>query len=152
MKVTISGGAVQPTIEVSGGDSAVKIIRPKNQIVDLVDYPNVTVVGGIESILVPANSPLKFDFDYQIGSPFNPISGGIMFDLSGANVGSASSVFHLDSVAPTFGNNIPTVLIGFTLSDYALNELNEFVFHYMEDPQNNNEPYLKIYHIKNITT
>jgi hypothetical protein len=142
---------MKATIEVSGGDNDLRVIRPKNQVIDLVNYPNVTIVGGIESILVPVSSPLKFDFDYQVGSPFNPISGNIEFDLAGANIGSATSMFHLDSVAPTLGNNLPTVLIGFTLSDYAPNELNEFVFHYMEDAQDNNSPYLKIYHIKNIT-
>jgi len=104
-----------------------------------------------ESQLVSALSPLKFDLDYQIGSPANPVSGDITFDLTGATMGSAVSVFHQSASAPTFGTNIDKALINFTLADYDTVGLNEFVFHYMEDPNNANDPYLKIYHTKNIT-
>jgi hypothetical protein len=104
-----------------------------------------------ESQLVSTLAPLKFDLDYQIGSPANPVSGDITFDLIGATMGSAVSVFHQSASAPTFGTNIDKALINFTLADYDTVGLNEFVFHYMEDPNNANDPYLKIYHTKNIT-
>jgi hypothetical protein len=104
-----------------------------------------------ESQLVSTLAPLKFDLDYQIGSPANPVSGNITFDLTGATMGSAVSVFHQSASAPTFGTNIDKALINFTLADYDTVGLNEFVFHYMEDPNNANDPYLKIYHTKNIT-
>jgi hypothetical protein len=104
-----------------------------------------------ESQLVSTVAPLKFDLDYQIGSPANPVSGNITFDLTGATMGSAVSVFHQSASAPTFGTNIDKALINFTLADYDTVGLNEFVFHYMEDPNNANDPYLKIYHTKNIT-
>jgi hypothetical protein len=104
-----------------------------------------------ESQLVSTVAPLKFDLDYQIGSPANPVSGNITFDLTGATMGSAVSVFHQSASAPTFGTNIDKALINFTLADYDTVGLNEFTFHYMEDPNNANDPYLKIYHTKNIT-
>jgi hypothetical protein len=104
-----------------------------------------------EPLLVSVLSPLKFDFDYQIGSSLTPVSGNITFDLTDVIIGSNSNVFHQNSIAPTFGNNIKLVLIGFTLADYQVDELNEFQFYYFEDPQNSNEPYLKVYHNKNIT-
>jgi hypothetical protein len=104
-----------------------------------------------ESQPISSADPLKFDFDYQVGSPFNPIASNITFDLTGAVVGTASSVFHQHSNAPSFGSNIDLAFINFTISDYGVDELNEFVFHYMEDPQNSNQPYLKVYHTKNIT-
>lgn len=106
-----------------------------------------------ESQLVDILDPLKFDLDYQIGSPDNPVSGNITFNITtpAPSIGSAVSVFHQNSSAPTLGNNIQLALMGFEMTDYEPNELNEFVFIYMEDPQNSNTPYLKVYHKKNIT-
>jgi hypothetical protein len=103
------------------------------------------------AILVNTVAPIKFDLDYQIGSHITPVSSNITFDLTGAVVGSAVSVLHQSATAPTFGDNIDLLLVNFTSVDYEENELNEFVFHYMEDPQNSNTPYLKVYHSKNIT-
>ena len=121
-----------------------------HEIADIINLQNELEKYN-ESQLVNILAPLKFDLDYQVGSSLTPVSGNITFDITDATPGSACSVFHQDISAPTLGTNIKLVFIGFTLADYGDNELNEFVFHYMEDPQNSDEPYLKVYHSKNIT-
>jgi hypothetical protein len=132
-----------------------------NSLVDIVDSldGDLTILDGRvdtleiinSAILVNTVAPIKFDLDYQIGSHITPVSSNITFDLTDAVVGSAVSVLHQSATAPTFGDNIDLLLVNFTSVDYEENELNEFVFHYMEDPQNSNAPYLKVYHSKNIT-
>jgi len=129
-------------------DDMNEIKQKHNDLDNLVDQ---ALSNYSESNLVSTLAPLKFDLDYQVGSSLTPISGNITFDISDATPGSACSVFHQDGSAPTLGNNVKLVLVGFTLADYGVSELNEFVFHYMEDPQNSDEPYLKVYHSKNIT-
>jgi hypothetical protein len=106
---------------------------------------------GFNVGLVSSAAPIKFDMDYQIGSEDTPISTNVTFDLTGAEVGNAVSMFHQSGTAPTLGTNIKKVLVNFTMEDYDTTGLNEFVFQYMQDPNNANEPYLKIYHTKNIT-
>jgi hypothetical protein len=132
-----------------------------NELVDVVDDLDgsiMTIDSRVDTleiinsaILVNTVAPIKFDLDYQIGSHITPVSSNITFDLTGAVVGSAVSVLHQSASVPIFGNNIDLLLVNFSLVDYEENELNEFVFHYMEDPQNSNTPYLKVYHSKNIT-
>lgn len=137
-------------ISIHGGENGIVNVVPipVRQVILSQDLSGISRYS--EAFLVETLQPIKFNLDYQIGSPANPVSGNIQFDLTNATIGSATSVFHQSPTQPTLGTNVDLALIGFTMSDYATNQLNEFLFVYMVDSATE-EPYVKIYHRKNIT-
>lgn len=94
-----------------------------------------------EPEIISSPVPVKFDVDYQIGSPFSPIiESNIVIDLSDARIGSSTSIFYFSTANPVFSSSAPIIGIDF---DFTIGTVNEIILQYFEDPISG--PYIKAY-------